>query len=43
MKMFTDIGLDVAITELDPRVPVTNDGDCKLDVAKRPVSITETV
>lgn len=26
MKMFTDIGLDVAITELDVRVPVNNQG-----------------
>ena len=26
MKMFTDIGLEVAITELDVRVPVANDG-----------------
>lgn len=26
MKMFTDLGLDVAITELDVRVPVNNSG-----------------
>lgn len=26
MKMFTDMGLDVAITELDVRVPVDNRG-----------------
>lgn len=26
MKMFTDLGLDVAITELDVRVPVNNQG-----------------
>lgn len=26
MKQFTDLGLDVAITELDVRVPVNNQG-----------------
>jgi endo-1,4-beta-xylanase len=26
MKMFTDLGLDVALTELDVRVPVANNG-----------------
>jgi endo-1,4-beta-xylanase len=26
MKMFTDLGLEVAITELDVRVPVANNG-----------------